>query len=64
MGGVYTYDDRNTLISYQDKNNIITTYTYYPNGLRASKQSYNDDLIQFYYDHSQYPNIINEIQGS
>lgn len=64
QGCTYSYDSQNKLISYKDSiNNLYAEYTYYPNGLRASKKVNNDEAIQFYYDNSQYPNILNESQG-
>lgn len=40
------------------------TYTYYPDGLRASKQVTGQSPVQFYYDHQKNANVINEIQAS
>ncbi len=39
------------------------TYTYYPDGLRASKQAAGQTPVQFYYDHQPNANVVNEIQG-
>ncbi|EOR07620.1 RHS repeat-associated core domain-containing protein [Acinetobacter genomosp. 15BJ] len=64
-GCIYSYDAQNRLVSYKDnKNKLKAEYDYYPNGLRASKKVENAEEIRFYYDYSQYPSIINEIQGS
>jgi RHS repeat-associated protein len=63
FGNTYVYDENNRLVSYTDTNQVQTIYSYYANGLRASKQVANNPPIQFYYDHVQYANIINEIQA-
>lgn len=65
-GSIYTYNEKNKLIAFQDTHKKITvTYTYYPNEMRSTKQTVGtDDLIQFYYDGAQNPNIINEIQAN
>lgn len=65
LGGTFHYDTQNRLRAYRDtKNNIDAEYDYYPNGLRASKRVNGFDEIKFYYDYSQYSNILNEIQGN
>lgn len=64
LGCSLVYDERNRLVAYKDtKNSVQAAYNYYPNGLRASKKVNNSELIQFYYDHAKYANIVNEIQG-
>lgn len=64
-GATFTYDENNYLIGYQNSDTQISaTYTYYPNGLRATKSTTTDDLIQFYYDGATNPNIINEVQSN
>lgn len=64
-GSLFTYDERSNLVGYENKNtNVKATYTYYPDGLRATKQTTEDDLIRFYYDAASNPNIINEVQSS
>ncbi|WNE40180.1 MAG: hypothetical protein GBAus27B_000247 [Mycoplasmataceae bacterium] len=62
IDNTYVYDENNKIVRYQDKNNIQTIYKYYPNGLRASKQTADNEPIQFYYDSAK--NIVNEVQGN
>jgi len=57
----YQYDAYNKLISYKGENGQISTYTYYADGLRASKKVGNQ-VLGFYY---QGTDIIDEtISGS
>jgi RHS repeat-associated protein len=64
LGCTYRYNAQNRLVAYSDsKNNLVAEYDYYPDGMRASKKINGGVAIQFYYDYSQNPNIVNEIQG-
>jgi RHS repeat-associated protein len=40
------------------------SYTYHPDGLRASKQESAATPVHYYYDQNPVPNLINEVQGS
>ena len=63
-GHLFSYNGKNQLISFQDNKGVQTKYTYYPNGLRKSKQVHDNDPIFFYYDLNTNPNILNEKQGA
>ena len=64
QGSQYTYNELDQLTGYTNGANTFQ-YGYYPNGLRANKQTIGkSDLIQFYYDDAENANIVNEIQGT
>lgn len=62
-GNTYRYNSLNQLIRYTTSKGETTVYTYYPNGLRATKKTGSDEEIRYYYDHAGNANIVNEIQG-
>lgn len=64
-GHLFTYNEKNQLIGYQDTiKGIQAAYAYYPNGLRKSKKIQGNEPIVFYYDFARAANIVNEIQGN
>lgn len=62
-GNIYQYNVLNQLIQFTPIQGESTTYTYYPNGLRATKQIGSGNVIQYYYNDSKHPDVINEVQG-
>jgi RHS repeat-associated protein len=68
-GNTYSYNKKNQLIRYKSSDGSLSAdYSYYPNGLRKSKQLTYKGTIQapitFYYDNAENANVINEIQGN
>ncbi|WP_444906013.1 RHS repeat domain-containing protein [Microbulbifer sp. SSSA008] len=62
-GNSYQYNALNQLTQFTSSDGENTTYTYYPNGLRATKQTGDEEIIHYYYDNASNANIINEVQG-
>lgn len=67
LGNHYEYNDLNQLIEFHDSiGNLRADYQYLANGMRASKQVKSElkthERIYFYYDNSQHPQILNEVQ--
>ncbi|MBK04235.1 MAG: hypothetical protein CL920_30255 [Deltaproteobacteria bacterium] len=62
-GNTYEYNALNQLTKFTPVQGESTVYTYYPNGMRATKQSGDDEIITYYYNNANHPDIVNEVQG-
>lgn len=64
QGGEFGYNLKDQMIRYsRAQGNAEYDYSYYPDGMRAAKQSGTDAPITFYYDGNAVPNVLNETQS-